>query len=167
MKVAVVVPVALLLGLGLGTAAGRMLNPPPAAAATGDSTGADHGDSSTVKAPAAEGAKPAEGEQPTEGHATDSAPPTMTPKPLDAATVPPTPASGQAAPSADVQRMAKIFNRLGAQDAAALVAQMSDTELEGILRAMDIAKAGDVIAALPKERGAAISKRMITPAAKP
>lgn len=172
MKIAVVVPVALVLGLGLGTVAGRMLHPAEAPAAAGDSAGGEHGDSLKQEAVPKEGEQPAAGEKPAEAHAADSTPAPaaapMTPTPLDAAPSAPTTAPGaKPANGADVQRMAKIFDRLPAQDAVALVARMSDAELEGVLRAMDVAKAGDLIAALPKERGAALSKRLLTPATKP
>ena len=60
-----------------------------------------------------------------------------------------------------------VFCQGAAADAAALVAQMSDAELEGVLRTMDVAKAGDLIGALPKARGAALSKRLLAPPAKP
>ena len=170
MKIAVIVPVALVLGLGLGTAAGRMLHPPEAPAASSDSAGGEHGDSLKPEAAPKEGEQPASGEKPAESHAGDStsAPPAMTPTPLDAApSEAPTAPGAKPASGADVQRMAKIFDRLPAQDAVALVARMSDAELEGVLRTMDVAKAGDLIAALPTERGAALSKRLLTPAAKP
>lgn len=170
MKIAVIVPVALVLGLGLGTAAGRMLHPPEVPAASSDSAGGEHGDSLKPEAAPKEGEQPASGEKPAESHAGDStsAPPAMTPTPLDAApSEAPTAPGAKPASGADVQRMAKIFDRLPAQDAVALVARMSDAELEGVLRTMDVAKAGDLIAALPKERGAALSKRLLTPAAKP
>ncbi|MBP6443626.1 MAG: hypothetical protein KA267_06350 [Gemmatimonadales bacterium] len=169
MKIAVVVPVALVLGLGLGTAAGRMLHPPEVPAAEGDSAGAEAKDS--LKPEAA----PPAAEKPAEEHAADSGAAAMTPVPLDATPAPVTPppapvvpAGAKAPPAgADVQRMAKIFDRLAAADAAALVAQMSDAELEGVLRTMDVAKAGDLIGALPKARGAALSKRLLAPPAKP
>ena len=168
MKIAVVVPVALVLGLGLGTAAGRMLHPPEAPAAAHDSSGAEAKDSLKPETAPHEGEKAAEAPSADTGHAA------MTPVPLDATPAPVTtppasvvPAGTKAAPAADVQRMAKIFDRLPAVDAAALVAQMSDAELEGVLRTMDVAKAGDLIAALPKPRGAALSKRLLAPPAKP
>ncbi|MBK9548848.1 MAG: hypothetical protein IPO52_07090 [Gemmatimonadetes bacterium] len=166
MKIAVVVPVALVLGLGLGTAAGRMLHPPEAPAAEHDSSGAEAKDSLKPETAPHEGEKPAEAPAADGGHAA------MTPVPLDATpapvtTTPVVPAGTKATPAADVQRMAKIFDRLPAADAAALVAQMSDAELEGVLRTMDVAKAGDLIAALPKPRGAALSKRLLAPPAKP
>lgn len=167
MKIAVIVPVALVLGLGLGTAAGRMLHPPEAPAASADSAGGEHGDSLKKESAPKEGEQPAGGEKPAEPHA-DSATTPMTPTPLDAAPSTATPPStAKAASGADVQRMAKIFDRLPAQDAASLVVRMSDAELEGVLRSMDVAKAGDLIGALPKERGATLSKRLLAPAAKP
>ncbi len=167
MKIAVIVPVALVLGLGLGTAAGRMLHPPEALPAEADSSGGEKQDAVKSAGAAPEGEstgaeKPAE--KPAESHAADSASTPMTPVPLDATPAAP---AGKAVSGAEVQRMAKIFDRLPAADAAALVGQMSDAELEGILRTMDVAKAGDLIAVLPKARGAALSKRLLTPAAKP
>jgi|CXWL01.1.fsa_nt_gi hypothetical protein len=167
MKIVVIVPVALLLGLGLGTGAGRMLHPPEPAAAASDSAGGEHPDSLTPEAAPVEAGKAPEAEPQPVAHAAESTVTPMTPVPLDAGGTPPPSASPVGAKSADVERMAKIFNRLGAQDAAALVGQMSDSELEGILRTMDVAKAGDLIAALPKARGATLSKRLLTPAAKP
>jgi Mg/Co/Ni transporter MgtE len=63
--------------------------------------------------------------------------------------------------------MAKILERITAQDASALVAAMTDVELEAVLRAMDAAKAGDLIAALPTARGATLTKRLLAPAGTP
>lgn len=171
MKIAVIVPVALVLGLGLGTAAGRMMHPPEAPHAASDSSGAEAPDSLKKAGEAPAGEAPA-AEKPAEAHAADSGTAAMTPVPLDAAGAPTPPVTtappaAKGAAAADVQRMAKIFDRLPAADAAALVAQMSDVELEGVLRTMDVAKAGDLIAALPKARGAALSKRLLAPATKP
>lgn len=159
MKIAVVVPVALLLGLGLGTGVGMMMHPSEVPAAENDSTGHAAPDSTTTAEPPKQ-SEPAHAEPKGDSGATPAVvtPPVAAP----AATPPATPPA-----SADAQRMAKIFERLAAQDAGALVADMTDVELEAVLRAMDASKAGDLIAALPKARGATLTKRLLSPAGKP
>lgn len=108
MKIAVVVPVALVLGLGLGTAAGRMLHPPEAPAAEHDSSGAEAKDS--LKPETA----PHEGEKPAEAPAADSGHAAMTPVPLDATPAPvtTTPApSSRPAPRRCLRRMCSGWRR--------------------------------------------------------
>ncbi|HQW67460.1 MAG TPA: hypothetical protein PLJ23_10505 [Gemmatimonadales bacterium] len=155
MKIAVVVPVALILGLGLGTGVGMMMHPTEVPAAEGDSTGHSAPDSTTTAEPP-KPSEPAHAEPKGDSGAT---PAVVTPPVAAPAATPPA--------SADAQRMAKIFERLAAQDAGALVADMTDVELEAVLRAMDASKAGDLIAALPKARGATLTKRLLSPAGKP
>lgn len=155
MKIAVVVPVALILGLGLGTGVGMMMHPSEVPAAESDSTGHTAPDSTTTAEPPKQ-SEPAHAEPKGDSGAT---PAVVTPPAAAPAATPPA--------SADAQRMAKIFERLAAQDAGALVADMTDVELEAVLRAMDASKAGDLIAALPKARGATLTKRLLSPAGKP
>jgi hypothetical protein len=155
MKIAVAVPAGLVVGLVLGTLGGKMLHPPapPAAEASADSGG-------TVETPPPAEAAVVDTGSPGAPPEAAAVTPTMTPTPIDAA---PTPAPG----AAEVQRLAKILDRLAAADALALVTGWSDQELEAVLRVMDVTKAADLVAALPKARAATMSKRLLSPAGTP
>lgn len=144
MKIAVAVPVGLVLGLALGTGAGKMLQPAPV-----DST---HSADSTATAedshaPAATG--------PDTSHAAAQVG-------ADTSTHTPTPPAAASTPAPpDHKRLAGILEKLPAKDAAVLVAGLSDDELAGTLRVMDVTKAAELIGALPATRGAAMGKRML------
>lgn len=157
MKIAVAVPAGLVLGLALGTFAGKLMAPPPEPpAVSADSAGA--AESHAPAEPTAdtghaapEGATPDVTTHASPDTATHAAPTVAVPPP--AATKTPAPA--------DHKRLASILDKLQAKDAAVLVVSLSDDELAGTLRAMDVTKAAELIGALPPARGAAMSKRML------
>jgi hypothetical protein len=64
-------------------------------------------------------------------------------------------------------QLAKIFASMKTDDAVKVLAHMSDTEVEGVLRQMSVRTAADVLAALPQERAAVLSRRLLLAGGKP
>jgi len=91
-----------------------------------------------------------------------------------AATVPAVPAPVPAHPDSapvvkleklrDFKAVARIFSSMKPTEAAQVLAFLSDTEVEGILRAVGPRQAADFMSNLPKERAAALSRRLLVPA---
>lgn len=167
MKIAVIAPIAFVVGLAGSTFA---MKKSPAAPATveadsghvaGDSTTAKHDstavtpDSSATPHDAA--AVPAD----TTAH-TEAPSPSAKPVPLPVTTPP---AASAAAPASsgtpDFKRLAAILGKLSAEEAAPLLEHFSDAEVEGVLRRMDVTRVAALLAALPKERSAVLGKRLL------
>ncbi len=64
----------------------------------------------------------------------------------------------------DFKAVARIFSSMKPAEAAQVLAFLSDTEVEGILRAVGPRQAADFMSNLPKERAAALSRRLLVPA---
>jgi hypothetical protein len=77
------------------------------------------------------------------------------------------PAPGGVAPDAarreasSYKQLARIFANMKTTDAAKVLAYMSDEEVEGVLRQLGVRPAAGLLAALPKERAAALSRRLL------
>lgn len=166
MKVAVIAPIAFVLGLAGGTFA--MKKSPaevPVAGADSthveaDSTKVKH-DSSTVKidsaavAPDTTAVKTDSAAAPAAAHGEKPVSPPVTTAP--AATTPP-PA---VAATPDYKRLAGILGKLSAAEAAPLLEHFTDAEVEGVLRRMDVTRVAGLLAALPKDRSATLGKRLL------
>lgn len=61
------------------------------------------------------------------------------------------------------KEVARIFSSMKPAEAAQVLAFLSDTEVEGILRAVGPRQAADFMSNLPKERAAALSRRLLVP----
>lgn len=59
------------------------------------------------------------------------------------------------------KQLARIFANMKTTDAAKVLAYMSDEEVEGVLRQLGVRPAAGLLAALPKERAAALSRRLL------
>lgn len=68
-----------------------------------------------------------------------------------------------AAKAAAYKSVARIFASMKPTDAAQVLALLNDTEVEGILRAVAPKQAADFLSNLPKERAAALSRRLLVP----
>lgn len=82
------------------------------------------------------------------------------------ASKPPAPAGGGSAEAARLEaasykQLARIFANMKTTDAAKVLAFMSDDEVEGVLRQLGVRPAAGLLAALPKERAAALSRRLL------
>lgn len=137
-------------------------------AAHGDSTAAPHDAPSAMPA-AALTAAPAHDAAASDGHAS---------KPADAvkAELPsaklagkgevrpasaPSPANDAAARTQGFKQLGRIFASMKAEDAAKVMALMTDDEVEGVLRSLGPKEAANMIGQLPKERAAALSRRLL------
>lgn len=60
------------------------------------------------------------------------------------------------------KQLARIFSNMKTTDAAKVLAYMSDEEVEGVLRQLGVRPAAGLLAALPKERAAALSRRLLS-----
>ncbi len=63
--------------------------------------------------------------------------------------------------AASYKQLARIFANMKTTDAARVLAYMSDEEVEGVLRQLGVRPAAGLLAALPKERAAALSRRLL------
>ncbi len=79
------------------------------------------------------------------------------PAPADAAAS--TAATGRSA--AAYKQLARIFSNMKTTDAAKVLAYMSDEEVHGVLEQLGVRPAAGLLAALPKERAAILSRRML------
>lgn len=61
------------------------------------------------------------------------------------------------------KQVARVLSAMKATEAVKVMAFLSDTEVEGILRAVGPRQAGDFLTNLPKERAAALSRRLLVP----
>jgi flagellar motility protein MotE (MotC chaperone) len=68
-----------------------------------------------------------------------------------------------AARTAAIKQVARVLSAMKAAEAAKVLAFLSDTEVEGILRAVGPRQAADFMTNLPKERAANLSRRLMTP----
>ena len=64
--------------------------------------------------------------------------------------------------AAAFKQLARIFANMKTTDAAKVLAYMSDDEVQGVLQQLGVRPAAGLLAALPKERAAALSRRMLT-----
>jgi flagellar motility protein MotE (MotC chaperone) len=75
-----------------------------------------------------------------------------------------TPAStSHAEPPADYTRVAKILVNMKPAEAGAILEHLGDAQVEGVLRAVGPRQAATLLTALPAERAAQISKRLLVP----
>jgi hypothetical protein len=72
-------------------------------------------------------------------------------------------AADPAAKMAAVKQVARVLSAMKAAEAAKVLAFLSDDEVEGILRAVGPRQAADFMTNLPKERAAALSRRLMVP----
>lgn len=167
MKIAVIAPIAFVVGLAGSTFA--MKKSPAAPATVEADSGHVAADSSTAKHDTAavtpdssaashdSTAAPAD----TTAHAEAPSQP-VKPVPLPVTTPP---AGAVAAPAStvnpDFKRLAAILGKLSAEEAAPLLEHFSDAEVEGVLRRMDVTRVAALLAALPKERSAVLGKRLL------
>ncbi len=68
-----------------------------------------------------------------------------------------------AAKQAAVKQVARVLSAMKAAEAAKVLAFLSDDEVEGILRAVGPRQAADFMTNLPKDRAAALSRRLMVP----
>lgn len=61
------------------------------------------------------------------------------------------------------KQLAKIFASMKPTDATKVMALMTDDEVEGVLRQFQPRQAADLLANFPKERAAALSRRLLQP----
>ena len=87
--------------------------------------------------------------------------------------VPPVPvvAAGPEVPTAAEQadaykQVGSILNNMKPVEAARILAYLSDSQVEGLLRSMGPRPSAAMLGQLPPERGAALSKRLLVPAPK-
>jgi len=66
-------------------------------------------------------------------------------------------------PPADYGRVAKILVNMKPAEAAAILEHLGDPQIEGVLRAVGPRQAATLLAALPTERAAQLSKRLLVP----
>lgn len=59
------------------------------------------------------------------------------------------------------KQLARIFSNMKTTDAAKVLAYMSDEEVQGVLQQLGVRPAAGLLAALPKERAAVLSRRML------
>jgi hypothetical protein len=82
-----------------------------------------------------------------------------------------TSAGGRAAgaPGADLsyRQLARIFSNMKTTDAVKVMAFMSDDEVQGVLEEVGVRQAAGLLAAFPKERAAALSRRLLHAGAPP
>lgn len=71
--------------------------------------------------------------------------------------------SNPAAPKSDATQLAAVFAKLAPADIVPLVTHISDDDLVPVLRKLPVATTASVLALLPKERSAALSKRLLVP----
>ncbi|NOT07880.1 MAG: hypothetical protein HOP28_06705 [Gemmatimonadales bacterium] len=102
-----------------------------------------------------EAAPPPVSTPPAGAHAESPVAPVAVPR---APELPPT-----AAPAPQFARLAKILGAMPVPKATELLAFMTDTEVEGILRSFGARQAAGLLAALPKERAAKIGRRLLLP----
>lgn len=74
-----------------------------------------------------------------------------------------TPAADPAARAAAVKQVARVLSAMKPVEAAKVLAYLSDTEVEQILRAVGPRQAADFMTNLPKERAASLSRRLMVP----
>lgn len=173
MKVAVIAPIAFVIGLAGATFAMKKSPAAPIGIAA-DSThvaadsAAKHAPPEAAKPDSQATAHDSTGAKPGDSVAPPVAiPPGGHPVPLPVATKS-TPAvtAPAAAPTAtpagpDYQRLAGILGKLTASEAVPLLEHFSDAEVEGVLRRMDMTRSAALLAALPKERSAVLGKRLL------
>lgn len=66
-------------------------------------------------------------------------------------------------PAADYGRVAKILVNMKPAEAAAILEQLADPQIEGVLRSVGPRQAATLLAALPATRAAQLSKRLLVP----
>lgn len=78
---------------------------------------------------------------------------------------PPAPkgASDSAQRALGFKQLAKIFGSMKPTDATKVMALMTDDEVDGVLRQFQPRQAADLLANFPKERAAALSRRLLQP----
>jgi len=64
---------------------------------------------------------------------------------------------------ADYTRLAKILVNMKPTEAAAIMGYLADLQVEGVMRSLGPRQAATMLAALPTERAAKISKRLLVP----
>lgn len=180
--------VALLLGAGGSTGVLVLRAPavPPGAdsilAAHAKAAGEGHGAEAAPAGHAAAAVHDSAGAVPAAGeHAVaEAAPPAEHPVEAHAAAeqpretvVRPAPADGvheglsARAPDAEsYKQVGNILMNMKPAEAAKILAYLSDPQVEGLLRSMSPRNAATVLAQLPSERAAALSKRLLVPAAR-
>lgn len=119
-------------------------------------------------------AEPAAGPAAGAGHAADGAPAPADAQPAIArpveTVVRPQPAPGAnegrpaTAPDAEsYKQVGNILMNMKPAEAAKILAYLSDTHVEGLLRGMTPRNAANVLSQLPSERAAALSRRLLVP----
>lgn len=83
--------------------------------------------------------------------------------PHEGEVVPAAPNTHAVEPPADYARVAKILVNMKPAEAAAILEQLGDPQIEGVLRAVGPRQAATLLAALPTARAAQLSKRLLVP----
>jgi hypothetical protein len=65
------------------------------------------------------------------------------------------------AAAASFRQLARIFSNMKTSDAVKVLAFMSDDEVQGVLEQLGVRQAAGLLAALPKERAAVLSRRLL------
>jgi hypothetical protein len=65
------------------------------------------------------------------------------------------------------RQLARIFSNMKTTDAVKVMAYMSDDEVQGVLEELGVRQAAGLLAAFPKERAAALSRRLLHVPPKP
>lgn len=93
-----------------------------------------------------------------------AAPPAAgTGSPAPARPVVPRPAVDPVAKAAAYKQVARVLSAMKPPEAAKVLGLMTDMEVEGILRAVGPRQAADFLTNMPKERAAALSRRLLVP----
>jgi hypothetical protein len=166
MKLVLAGAIAFVVGLGVATGVVVWRTPPrPAAAdsAHADSTGVAEEEpvtaSPVASAPAVVPVGP-----PQPAAAPDSAARAAGAAPSPAATeadAPLPPARGTERDVAVYKRVGQILVAMKPASAAAIMARLSDDQLEGVIRTLGVRQAAAMLAQLPADRAAAMSRRLI------
>ncbi len=90
-------------------------------------------------------------------HAVAPTPTVTPPMPRLTAIVQPTQADSQKA----LQQLARIFTSMKPAEAAKIMAFLSDSQVEGLLRQLGVRQAAQLLTELPTERAAVLSRRLL------
>lgn len=170
MKLIVAGAVAFVLGVGGGTGFVVMRAPAPvqeAAVAKADSTHAPATAAAGESAPHAAATPAAAGGAPAPGGAARGAEPA--PAAAVASATPSTRPVVETVPDVDAEvaetygQMARILATMKPADAVKIMAHLSDDQVEGVLRSLGVRPAAILLAQMPVERAAALSRRLMIP----
>jgi MgtE-like protein len=76
-------------------------------------------------------------------------------------------AAHKAVDEPDYKQIAKIFANMKAADAAKVLSYMTDDEVQGVIEKLNVRQAAELMTKLPKDRVAALSRRLAAAPARP